>query len=234
MLGFIRKMIGRTDGTDPREPSALEEALAHYPPYRAPHVGYGAELSEAAAAENLAFFEAVREERLRLVTQLLREVAGIDARPALESPRDAGLALTAALHEWAKTAWPPLLDDRPRTMARWLHSARDGDDIAFSMVLDLAILLGEVIRKANPDWRWSLDMSIENLGDGMASARRIVLLADPVGDHVEPFVLDIEAIVMDRFLHAHQVTQQLLNHLQIMVEEAIRGDHAAFWRRSQA
>jgi hypothetical protein len=222
MLDFIRRMMRRADGTDPRQPSTLKAALDRYPPYRAPHVGYGAGLSESAAAENFAFFQAVREERLRVVSDLLREVAGIDARPALETPQDSGLALTVALHEWAKTAWPPLLDDRPRTMERWLHSSRDGDEIAFSMVLDLAILLGEVIRKANPDWRWSLDMSIENLGDGMASARRIVLLADPVGDHVEPFVLDIEAIVMDRFLHAHQVTQQLLNHLQIMVEEAIR------------
>jgi len=234
MLGFIRRMMGRADVTDPRQPSALAAALKHYPPYRAPHAGYGAALSESAAAENFAFFEAVREERVRLVADLLREVAGIDARTALDSPRDAGPPLTVALHAWAKTAWPPLLDDRPKTMERWLHSGRVGDDIAFSMVLDLAILLGEIIRQANPDWRWSLDQSAGSLDDGMASARRIVLLADPVGDHVEPFILDLEAIVMDRFLHGDHATQTLLNPLESVVQEAVRGDDIAFWRASRA
>ena len=112
-----------------------------------------------------------------------------------------------ALHGWAINSWQPLAEHREKTMKSWLHTTRHGENIIFSMLLDIAFLLGEVIRRGNSYWHWGIDLSEVNLRDGMASARRIVLLAAPVGKHLETFDLDIEAIVVDLFLHGNQVTQ---------------------------
>jgi hypothetical protein len=66
----------------------------------------------------------------------------------------------------------------------------------------------------------------------MASARRIVLLADPGGQHSETFDIDIEAIVVNLFLHGNHATQKLQNNLRITMEEALRGDYKAFWQQT--
>jgi hypothetical protein len=209
----------------------LERLLSVYPPYISPHVGFGMELNRSAAEENLAYFNSVYLERLDAISILLHNAADIDVYPALAAPKEHGPALADALHRWAINSWQPLAEHREKTMKSWLHTTRLGENIIFSMLLDIAFLLGEVIRRGNSDWHWGIDLCEVNLRDGMASARRIVLLADPVGKHLETFDLDIEAIVVDLFLHGIQVTQKLQNNLRIAMEEAFRGDYKAFWQQ---
>ena len=55
------------------------------------------------------------------------------------------------------------------------------------------------IRRAKPDWRCALNLSASNLKDKMLSARRIVVLAYPVGEMLCPFVEDVEDEVASRY-----------------------------------
>jgi hypothetical protein len=217
----------RRDGKPGEE---LAARLLSYPAYEAPHSGPGTALSPDQAAENLACFEQVLPQRLQQVSALLLEVAGIDTRAALADPSTHAAALADELQRWALAQWPALPAEGG--LARWLHSRRSGEHIVFSMLLDLAILLGELIRRGNPDWHWGLDLDPGNLADGMPSARRIVLLAAPVGTHTTPFVLDVEDIVVHRFLHGDDPAQRLLNPLRRLVEEGLRGDAMAYWRQA--
>lgn len=213
-----------------RPAGSLARRLRSYPPYDAPHVGRGSRLSESQARANLAYFEQVLPQRLHLVATLLREQAGIEVDAALAAPGEQGPALTDSLHRWAGEAWPALAEGRPTTLGPWLDSRRSGEDIVFSMLLDVAILLGELVRRGNADWRWGLDLDPGNLADDMPSARRVVLLADPVGGMPRPFVLDVEDVVVNRFLHPDDPSQRWLNPFRRLLEEGLRGDAMAFWR----
>ena len=159
----------------------LERLLSNYPPCLAPHSGLGIVLSRFAAEESLSYFNSVYLERLDATSILLHNEADIDVYSALAAPKEHGPSLADALHGWAINSWQPLAEHREKTMTGWLHTTRHGEIIIFSMLLDIAFLLGEVIRRGNSDWHWWIDLSELNLRDGMASARRIVLLADPVG-----------------------------------------------------
>jgi hypothetical protein len=213
-----------------RSASPLARRLREYPPYGAPHVGRGTLLSEAQARANLAYFQQVLSQRLHIVSGLLREEAGIEVDAALAAPKQQAAALADDLHRWAGSAWPPLAQGRPTTLDSWLGSRRDGEDIVFSMLLDVTILLGELVRRGNADWRWDLDLDPDNLADEMPSARRVVLLADPVGEMPRPFVLDVEDIVVHRFLHPDDPSQRRLNPFRRLVEQGLRGEAMARWR----
>lgn len=213
-----------------RSATPLARRLREYPPYDAPHIGRGTQLSEAQARANLAYFQQALPQRLHIVSALLREEAGIEVDAALAAPGQQAGALADALHRWAGAAWPPLAQGRPTMLDAWLGSRRDGEDIVFSMLLDVAILLGELVRRGNPDWRWDLDLDPDNFADEMPSARRVVLLADPVGEMPRPFVLDAEDIVVHRFLHPDDPSQRWLNPFRRMVEQGLQGDAMARWR----
>jgi hypothetical protein len=213
---------------------ALAELLRAYPPYLAPHPGAGVALTEAQAQANFAYFEQQRPQRLGQVAALLQAAAGIDCAPALADPARHGPALADAVHRWAGSDWPTLQPAQPGGLQRWLGSARRDGDIVFSMLLDVAILLGEVVQRGQPAWRWGLDLDPQNLADDMPSARRIVLLADPVGAAASPFVLDVEDVVVHRFLHGQEPSQRLLNPLRRMVEQGLAGEAMAYWRDAAA
>ena len=230
MPDWLNRWIGKRPVESP-----LGLRLRGYAPYDAPFAGYGVQLTEAQAQTNLAHFERMLPQRLEHLAELLRDQAGIDVAAALAAPREQAAALTDALHRWAAAEWPALHAELPqRNLRSWLASRRDGDDIVFSMLLDVAILLGELIRRANPDWRWGLDLDPVNLADDMVSARRVVLLAAPVGEMKSPFVIDVEDVVVHRFLHPGDPAQQRLNPWRRLVDEGIRGDAMAHWRSTAA
>lgn len=218
-----------------RKPSGtLAARLRGYPPDVTPHPGPGLTLTDAQAQENLAHFEAVRPQRLALVAGLLRSEAAIDLPAALADARHLAAPLAAAVHAWAGRAWPPLCPRPAPGLLQALVGRREGGRIVYAMLGDLATALGELISRGNPDWRWGLDLDPQNIADEMPSARRIVLLAGPAGAHHHPFVLDVEAVVFHRFLHAGEAPQRLLDPLQRMVQEALRGDAMAYWRTAAA
>ena len=226
MPRWLDSLLGRR-----AEASTLATRLAHYESFAAPHRGPGRLLTDLQAQANWAHFQQVLPQRLQQASVLLREEAQIDISAALADPRQEAAPLADALQHWATTAWPAL-PPRPRPgLMHWLQSPRSGDDIVFSLLLDLAIVLGEAVRKGNPDWHWGLDLDPKNIADDMVSARRVVLLADPVGTLPQAFVLDVEQVVVHRFLHPDDASQRLLNPFRRLVDEAIRGDAMAHWRR---
>jgi len=216
----------------PTAVDALADRLTAYPAWQPPHRGHGKQVSESAARENLAYFNAQHEHRLQLITALLREHAGIDTAPALEAPLVHGLAVTQQLSDWAGRHWPALAAPSLAGRANWLGSDGAGGDILLSVALDVARLLGEIIRRGNADWRWDLDLARSNLRDDMTSSRRVVLLADPVGAMAQPFLIDTEDIVASRCLQpgSRQYDAPSLNPWRRMVDEGLRGEAMAYWR----
>lgn len=226
MPDWLKRWTGRQ-----ASPSALALRLRDYPPYEAPFVGYGARLSVEQAQANLAHFERVLPQRLDLLAGLLRDQASLDIGPALATPREQALPLTDALHRWSAAQWPALHGERAQDgLQVWLNSTRRDGDIVFSLLMDVAMLLGELVRRANGDWHWDLDLDADNLRDDMVSARRVVLLADPVGEMRSPFLIDVEDAVVHRFLHAGEPAQERLNPWRRLVDEGMRGDAMAYWR----
>lgn len=216
MAGRLKTILG------PREREAtLAARLRQYPPFVLPHPGSGDELSDDQARGNLANWLQQREQRLATITRLLHDDAGLDTAPALAAPRQHAAALCRALQQWATQAWPALPPHPRPAYSHWLHSRRDGDGLVYSMLADLALLLGELVCRGNPVWRWGVDLDPQNVADGLLTARRIVLLAD-VGGH--RFVLDVEAVVVARYLDAEAPAQRLLDPLRQLVERGLRGD----------
>jgi len=225
-----------------RKPNAassdLRQRLQMYPPYQASYPGFGSGLTLQQAEENLAYFKDVLPIRLERLGALLMETAGIDIATALDAPSAHAAALTEALDGWARREWPALRAPQLVEYQRQHTTTRAGDDIVYSLLMDVAILFGEVICRANAVWRWGLDLDPDNLRDGMASARRVVLLADPVGAAAHPFLVDVEGIVVGRFqqptnvgwgVGADGASLRALNPWHRMVTEAIRGDAMAAW-----
>jgi hypothetical protein len=221
-------------GSKRRSGGGLAELLRDYAPYLAPHAAAGVALTEAQARANLAFFEQHRPQRLGQVAALLQAAAGINCAPALSDPARHGPALADALHRWAGSDWPALQPPQRGGLAAWLSSSRRDGDIVFSMLFDVGVLLGEVIQRGQPAWHWGLDLDPQNLADDMPSARRVVLLADPVGAAGSPFVLDVEDVVVHRFLHGQEASQRLLNPLRRLVEQGHSGEALAYWRDAAA
>jgi len=218
------------------EPGALALRLRSYPPLGRPHPGYGQGLSEAQALANLAHVQAVCGQRLALVGTLLQQEAGVDLPAALAAPAAQAPALAAALQRWAGSAWPALQPRSapPRPLQHWLHSTGRGDDIVYSLLADLALALGELIRRGNPAWHWGLDLDPRNLADDMPSARRVVLLADAGPALPHPVVLDVEDVVVARFQRPQDAGQRLLNPFAQLLEQGLRGDALRHWRAAGA
>ena len=234
MFDKLKQRWGASAPSSTGKPAPLAERLAAYPPYRAPHLGRGKQLSVDQARENLAFFQASLAQRLDIVAALLKADAGIDIAPALAAPRESGVAMAAALNAWAGQRWPALHDPRLAYPDAWVNSPREGADIVLSLVLDVAVVLGELVRRANPVWRWDLDLSSGNLRDKMLSARRVVLLADPVGSASVPFVEDVEDQVATRLGQIDRDNERALrmDPWARLVDESQRGlQMAAFQPR---
>jgi hypothetical protein len=196
--------------------------LSDYPAFPLPHPGCGKALTPAQAAENLTAFTSSLGARQQALRHWLPAHGGPD--PAALT----GAAYATALKAWARSHWqrlPPF--DRLPAHAPWPDCPRDGAFIVYSLLGDLAASLGEAIRQANHHWRWGLNLDETDLADGMATSRRVVLLADlaePTPETREA-VLDLEAMVF----HAHRFPQSVdFIHLDTWtrtVSDAIAGAH---------
>jgi len=213
MLNWLKKIA-------PPSGSTLERRLAGYPAYTLPHPGDGASLTPAQAQANLEALLTQRTARLEIITALLRDEAGIDAAPALAGADPA--PLLDALHTWMKEAMPAL-HDRHRELAstaRWLASHRRGDELVFSFLGDLGLLLGELIVLGRPAFQWALDLDPRNRRAKMVSWQRPVLIAHrPDGSAVE---LDPEDAVVHRFIQPRG-SALVLNEWGRMVQDARAG-----------
>jgi hypothetical protein len=206
------------------------DLLSDYPPFCWPSVGFGGRLTEDQARANFDHFRLVVSDRLELISQLLADQAGVDAAPALTAPARLGADLAGAVNRWSSEVWPKL---RPpgsgATTDGWITNPVQP---VASVLTDVSILLGELVSRGNPTWRWGIDLDQGNLADDMLSSRRVVLVADPVGAMPYPFLIDVEAVVVARFLRPDDPSHRLLDPFRRLVEEGIAGTAFEFWRET--
>ncbi|CEJ13978.1 hypothetical protein BN1110_04305 [bacterium YEK0313] len=201
MRDRLMRWFGRLGGGGlpprPKESGRLPGLLAAYPQYRAPHPGPPKAVTRKQCDANLAYLLEQRPARLAALGELVGRF-GIDLAGGLAAadPRP----LLDALHAWSRAEWPAIViegltgygDGYPR----WLGSDKGGQHIALSMLMDVAIVLGETVVARRPDYAWRLDLERGNRQ--MLSYRRPVVMSHARPEHGWPAtVLDFEAIVID-------------------------------------
>ena len=185
----------------PDRQTQFKQALAAYPAHVPPHRGWGKQLTPEQAQQNLDWFRQSIPERLAALRALaVKTGLALDEVPvqSLDEAQD----LVARLIDWTRACWPaePYRPEHLHDDDYWARSDRTGDDAIFSVVLDVATLLGETIRAGRSEWRWGLDMARASRGpQPMFSARRVVLFTPPLGEQRAPCMMDMEALVLERY-----------------------------------
>jgi hypothetical protein len=181
-------------------------------------------LSVDQAYENLRYLLDHKESRLKILDQFLMHW-GINVLCSLR--QDKPETLVSALHKWSGIVWPQAHDERIATNKRWQETDREGGDIIYSLMMDTAILLGELIIVHRPSYVWAVDLNEENLNLGMVSGKRCVVQANNPSEPAIPIIVDVEAIVVDRFLYPNDFSQRHENLWWQVVENAISGTYEA-------
>lgn len=206
-----------------------EQWLAAYPPYEAPFRGPSSALTLGQAEANLQYLLAHHEQRLRDLTRFLRG-AGVDITGALNGG-DVGPPLES-LHAWMKREFPKNHDSHIAKRSVWLASARTGPEIVYSLLMDIALLLGALVIARRPDYRWALDLDPDNVADEMDTVKRPVVQIPKTEPFPAPIILDFEAIVVGQYLNARSPVFGLTNDLGRVVRDAISGAYERPWRAS--
>jgi hypothetical protein len=245
MLDLLQRLTrwrpGASSGDD-----GLAARLLDYPPFEAPHAGPPSRWTRAQADDNLAYLLNHRAQRLDALAGLLR-LEGIDIGPVLQGQGAAAgigtstgkstatgtgtpAGLLVALHAWAKRRWPELHQPALASSKAWIASSRRDAEIVYSLLMDLALLLGELVMQRHPGYRWALDLDEQNRRDGMYSFNRPVLQLQATGDMPSNVVLDLEHLVVGRFVNIRDAGSQLLDDWARVVEDAASGKYEAAWK----
>ena len=179
--------------------SKLALALTSYPPYCEPYSRNHHELNEAQAKENFAYFVDQKTTRLSVVADFLA-TQGIKIASVLDEGEDPKQVLDS-LFFWAQENWPPLIDkslSRVEAWHLWQSSDRQDAEIIFSLAMDVAITIGEMVILKRPQYQWNVDFEPFKKGDHMPSARRVVLTAPSVLVPGTNAIVDWELIVAER------------------------------------
>ncbi|AZZ90145.1 MULTISPECIES: hypothetical protein [unclassified Hahella] len=159
-----------------RGQAKLKRLLKDYPPYQAPHSQEPFSLTIEQAYANLNYLIAEKANRLVIYGELLRKF-GLDLDEGLHNASPE--AFLRDLHAWAYKHWPEVYEPHLARKDIWLNSKRDGDHIVFSMLMDTAIALGEIVVKHRPRTYWGLDLSNSSWRLRYVSYQRPVLLGVP-------------------------------------------------------
>lgn len=197
LMRWMARLAGDGRPAPPGGSGRLPELLRTYPPYRTPHPGSPKALTRQQCDANLAYLLEQRPARTMALAGLVRAF-GIDlaAGLAAEDPRP----LLAALDAWAQAEWPDVpvagMAGFEAGQPRWFAGDKAGPHIGLSMLMDVAIVLGDIVVARRPDYAWRLDLDRANRH--MSSYRRPVVmrLAEPDGSWAA-IVLDFEAIAID-------------------------------------
>lgn len=202
--------------------------LEAYPPYEAPFRGPPSALTLEQAEANLQYLLTHNEQRLRDLSRFLSGV-GVDVTAALNGD-EVGPPLDA-LHAWTKRDFPKIYDQRIAKRSVWLASTRTGPEIVYSLLMDIALLLGALVIARRPDYRWALDLDPDNVADGMQSVKRPVVQIPKAEPFPAPIILDFEAIVVgDCYLRTRSPIFGLTNDLGRVVKDTISGGYERPWR----
>ncbi len=192
MFRFSRR--GGKDGPG-RHPGRLLELLVDYPPYLTPFPGEPRALSLTQCEENLRYLLEVRPQRLQIAANLLRQF-DIDLSAGLSADDPRGFL--ESLDVWARTQWPAAYGTAFSADRRvWLPCPKRGEHIVLAMLMDIAIVLGEVLTRKRPDYLWRLDLAPENCD--MDSYRRVVMAKDLEDPRWTPVSLDFEFECINSF-----------------------------------
>lgn len=210
----------------------LVRRMESYPVYRAPYPGVPWSLSILEAEANLSYLLENRQERLRILSNVLSE-GGVNLASDLSTADSSDLL--AQLHTWTKRHWPGIFDRRLGSTDRWLASSREGREIVYSLLMDVAILLGDLVVTRKPQYMWSLDLDPENENDplkgkdGMLSYKRPVVQIPKGGPFPAPIILDFEDIVVGLYRRVESPVFGLVNEIGRAASYAIDGAYEAFW-----
>lgn len=151
----------------------------------------GTSLTLEQCQENLRYLLDVRARRLDALADLLSRF-DIDLRSGMaeDDPHE----LLAALDRWARAEWPtarePWFSDDTNA---WSVLQKDGQHIVLAMLMDVAIVLGEMVIARSPGYEWRLDLAPEH--QALDSYRRVVVSRD----NEDRTPLDFEHECVDMF-----------------------------------
>jgi hypothetical protein len=138
-----------------------------------------------------------------------------------------------ALGQWTAQEWPSIRDEALLPIEAWLNSRREGREIVFSLIMDIAIVLAEIVLRRRDDYHWALDLDPQNGVDGMVSWRRPVILRPP--DAIVPAIqFDFEDAVRTAYVQCGKPGYNLRGEFGRGVPEAISGAHETWWRQQAA
>ena len=225
------KLTGRdrpaaANGASPAE--TLAETLRDYPPFSPPFPGGGPRFPLARARANLDHLLAERPRRLGIALPVLaRAGPPADAALAGEDPRP----FLAALRRWADDAWrvaPQPWREAPRG---WRASRRDGPDILLSLLTDVGLGLGEVVRAHRPDYRWELDDDPDDREMDFWRQPGLILRAPRAG--LVPAQLEVDLIGV--VVHvAEGAGSPREDEMADAVADAVLGQAEEMWRAGNA
>ena len=169
----------------PKYPNDLRLLLASYPPNVQRHPGAPSSLTDAEIDDNFDQFLLVRDDRLRVVGELLAATKDVkvDVSPLLDPAQDPSGSLNA-IEMWIDSYVPersrlPVSAMVNAPVYDFYASRRDGADIIFSLAVDLGLLVGEALRLRRAHWQWGVDRHPSNgpaCDEPMNHFRRIVLI----------------------------------------------------------
>lgn len=157
-------------GLNPRP--KLPYLLKTYPPYKLPYPGAGCEIdpeerpllpsayldykriTPEQGQANLDYLLANKQVRIEIFAGLLTHF-DIDVHAGLEAADPQ--PFLDQLHTWVYTQWPSLYSKKLAEPQRWWGSAKHGEDIVYSLIMDMAIVLGELVIYHHPEFHWDLN-----------------------------------------------------------------------------
>lgn len=152
----------------------LETLLDDYPRYIRPYPGSGKMLTDDKARANLEHFLSVKDERLAAVTALLARF-GLDARRAMTGDPKPFLKRLA---DWISRDWPAIRDAQQADYKTW-HNGPRGGRADLTLIVDIAILLGEMLAARRPELSWQVMLG--PLHRGASHWREIALTGEGAG-----------------------------------------------------
>ena len=200
--------------------NTLTKALTDYPPYIAPHTGDYRSLTNAQALENLDFFEANKHQRLDALHTLVGQ-HGIELKPSLYNGQHQ--PMIDALYQWAQSEWLTAVSNDVANRSVWRDTHRQAEQIIYSVAMDTAIALGEIVKHHRPAFAWAIDLDPDNINDGMSSARRVVLQAPSLLHTGQSVSVDWEELVIAILIKPQSAANRAINLWGRVCDEAISG-----------
>jgi len=195
--------------------------LADYPVYEAPHIGVGRALSEVQAEENLSYLLANKSSRIEALSTLLKTFdIDVAAGFAYATPEQ----LITQLYDWSGEHWGAY-NRAEYTRKHWQTNQRRDDDLIYSVVMDTAIVLGDLLVQHKPTYQWGLDVDSGNAG--MSSYRRCVVQAPMATDPSIMAIFDPEQMVAERVFDPNKPHWAWENQWQRAMTAYLSGAHEA-------